>query len=359
MPPATKPRPLPELPPEKSWQRYSANHELPLAGMSSFFVHAILIGVIALAWLLYSMHRDDGADTPPSQDVVMISGGGDGFGGMGAEPGLPGEAAPKLTETTPDPMPVPIDLSTNDTVNLKDAPKVELTIPEMALPEIKTDVDSVLANLEKEANKQPKKAAPKKAARIAMSGTGNPNGQGGRGGAGGGLGMGNQGMGPGTGGFGGRLATKAQIFAMRWHFDLGRNAREHVDQLGAIGVIVVFHAPNGIDYFVDDLKRRPVVLHPGNIRKFKDAVQWHNVSTGSIVALARELRLQFVPTEVYLYVPKHREEIIAAEEERFTKATRNTSKNIKQTKFIFRLRNGKYEPEATEQIGFDGRIYRP
>jgi hypothetical protein len=357
MSPATQAKKPPlQPPPEKNWQRYSPNHELPLAGMTSLFMHGFILGVVGLGWLLYFVQRDSDNSKPPSQDVVMITGEGDGLGGMGAEPGLPGEEGPKLTELTPQPEAVPFELT--PTENFKEAPKVELSVPETPLPETKTDVESVLSKLEKEANDQAKKLPAKKAARIAMSGTGNPKGQGGRGGTGGGLGMSNQGMGPGAVGVGGRLATKAQIYAMRWRFNLAGNAKQHVEQLKAIGLVVVFHAPNSIDYFVKDLSRRPAALSPGNINQYRDAVQWHNESPQSILDLAKELRLTFVPTAIYLYVPKEREETIAAEEARFSKAVSNNANNIKETKFIFRLVNGKYEPEAIEQTGFDGRILK-
>ena len=353
-----KESPLP--PDEKFWQRYSPNHELPLAGMSAFFLHGLVIGLIGLGWLLYYVQRDSESSKPPSHDVVQIAGGGDGFGGMGSEPGLPGESAAQQTEVPDEPIPLVTEAVPDQTANLKDAPQVELNVPEIKFTETKTDVDSILANLEKEAVDKAKKANPpaKKTARIVMSGTGNPKGQGGVGGAGGGLGKGNQGVGRGVGGLGGRQATKAEIYAMRWKFNLGRNAKEHVDQLKAVGLVVVFRSPRGVDYFVNDLNRRPVAMREGNISQFKDAVQWENTKLDSLVDLSKELRLDFIPTKVFLFLPKDREETIAAEEFRFAKAANNNAKNIRETQFIFRLRNGAYEPEATVQVGVDGRVYK-
>ncbi len=350
--------PYSQPPAEEFWQRYSPNQELPLAGMTSLFVHGLIFGVVGLGWLLYFVQRDSESSKPPSQDVVQITGGGDGFGGMGAEPGLPGEPGPKLTEVTSPTDPTPSNDVPNETATLKDAPRIELSIPEMSLSETKTDVESVLAKLEKDAKEQAKKSPVKAAARISMPGTGNPKGQDGRGGTGGGVGMGNQGRGSGAGGMGGRLATKAEIYAMRWRFNLGNNAKEHVDQLKAIGLVVVFRAPSGVDYFVKDLNRRPVDLRQGNIKQFKDAVQWENTKVNSLVDLARELKLSFVPSKVFLFLPRDREEAIAAEEFRFAKGANNNSNNIRETHFVFRMRNGHYEPEATLQVGLNGQVYK-
>src|SRR5207302_10748926 len=93
----TQPMPSPLVPPdEKFWTRYSPHHELSLAGMTSFFIHALVIGLMTLAAFWYLFQRESETNKPPSMDVVQVAGGGDGFEGLGGEPGLPGDA--KQTE---------------------------------------------------------------------------------------------------------------------------------------------------------------------------------------------------------------------------------------------------------------------
>jgi hypothetical protein len=340
-------------PDERFWQRYSPHHEFPLAGMTSFFIHALVIGILALAGFWYLFQRESESNKPPTMDMVQITGGGDGFEGAGGEPGSPGAAGPNQTETILSPMTSPVEMVPD--TSLKDAPKLEFTIPEIDLTEPKGDLESLLSKLEKDAAAQAKKeTAPAKK----PPGTGNPKGTGGQTGTGGGPGKGTQGTGLGVGGPGGRKATKAEIYALRWRFSLGQNAKEHVDQLKAIGMVVVFRSPRGVDYFVNDLNRRPVALKEGNIAQFKDAVKWENTSMTSLVDLQRELKLDFVPSKVLLFLPMDREEKIAAEEYRFAKASNNNVKNIKETHFEFRLRDGAYEPVTIFQVGFDGRIFK-
>src|SRR5437016_12516859 len=100
---AAKEKPKPLLPPdEKFWQRYSPHHEFPLAGVTSFFIHGLVLGILVLAALWYMFQRDSDSYKPPSMDVVQVSGGGDAFGeGAGGEPGLPGEPR---AEVTPSPL---------------------------------------------------------------------------------------------------------------------------------------------------------------------------------------------------------------------------------------------------------------
>jgi hypothetical protein len=344
-------------PDEKFWQRYSAHHEFPLAGMTSFFIHALVIGVMALAGFWYLFQRESESNKPPTMDMVQLAGGGDGDEGAAGTPGLPGNPGPKEMETVLNPAtgavePVPEAI-------LKDAPKLELAVPEVDLTESKSDLESMLSKLEKDAAEQAKKTVKKESSPAKKQPSPSTvKGGGGEGGTGGAGGKGTKGIGTGAGGPGGRKATKAEIYAMRWRFNLGRNAKEHVDQLKAVGLVVVFRSPQGVDYFVNDLNRRPVALKRGNIAQFKDAVQWENTSMTSLVDLATELRLEFVPTKVLLFLPMEREEKIAAEEYRFADANKNKVQNIKETHFEFRLRDGVYEPVAVFQVGFDGRIFK-
>src|SRR5262245_37272678 len=116
---AKQQRPL--LPPdEKFWIRYSAHHELPLAGMTSFFIHGLVFGLMALAGFWYLFQRESESNRPPTMDMVESAGGGDGPEGAGGEPGFPGEANPKQTEFVPSPMTNSVEVPELGT-NLKEA----------------------------------------------------------------------------------------------------------------------------------------------------------------------------------------------------------------------------------------------
>jgi hypothetical protein len=339
------------LPPdEKFWERYSPHHELPLAGVTSFFIHGLVIGIMVLAAFWYLFQRDSESNKPPSMDMVQVAGGGDAFAGKGGEPGLPGDN-PMPTEFVPSPMTNVKETLPNLDTNLKDAPPMELDIPEVRHPDAKQDVESVLAKMEKEAAEQAKKdnTPVQKPRKLVTPGTGNPKGAGGQGGSGGGLGKGTKGSGLGSGGPGGRKATKAEIYAWRWRFDLTGSGKDHANKLAAFGVTLAIPTAEGKYLFIQDLRRRPVDLQPGNIERFKDAVKWKNSEPGSLRDLAKELQLRFVPTVVIMLLPQDREEKMAAEEMRFAQKMGRPPQQIQATWFDFRLRDGVYEPVAFRQ----------
>ncbi len=230
----------PILPPEeKFWQRYSPHHELPLAGATSFFLHGLVLGTMALAAVWVMFQRDSESNKPVSIDVVTFTGSGDGSEGAGGEPGGPGEPA-RLTEFTPGAVAEPREISPETSANLKDAAPAEFAIPEVV--QRSDELESMLANLEKDAAQQANKTPPSKPAKIAMPKTGNPKGRGGLGGAGDGPGKGSKGTGIGLGGVSGRKATTAEIYAWRWRFDLRGGGKEHVDKYVAMGVTVALRA---------------------------------------------------------------------------------------------------------------------
>lgn len=340
---------VPLVPPdEKFWQRYSPHHEFPLASMTSFFVHGIIYGVLVLAGVLYMMRRESDTYKPPSLDVCVLQGGG-GDEGKGAEPGLPGDSQP-MNDVVSAPVSRAVDTATDTPIQFKEAPKLDIAIPEVGTTEVKDDLENQLAKVEQEASNQAKKEAAPKPPKIAMPGTRNPTGQGGLGGSGGGLGKGTKGTGLGpAGGPGGRPATKAEIYAWRWRFDLTGGGKEHVEKYLAMGVTVAVLAPDGKYLFLGDLRRRPVERTPGNIAKFKDAVMWQNTKLESLVALSKELQLGFVPQQVIMLLPREREERMAAAELEYAQKTGRPPQQIQATWFDFRLRDGAYEPVVLTQ----------
>lgn len=354
-----KPRPL--VPPEEAfWQRYSPHFELPLAGMSSLLLHGLVIGVIIVITATYFFQGGEENVSPPSMDVVMLSGGGGGEEGAGAEPGAPGEAGQEQTaELTPaganemSPSELPADL--------KEAAPIELDVPDATAPREDSAAD-LFKEIREEAKKQSESKTEKKPVaskprplpgvgkKVAKFGTGNPKGAGGLGGSGGGPGRGTKGRGTGFGGGPGRTATRAEVLAWRWRFNLQGSPREHADKLAAIGVTLAIPKRTGGGFLIArDLKRRPVEVRFDDLADFKDAVKWYNTDAQSVRGLANELQLPFVPPHVILLLPKDREQKMAAEEARFAREHRRNLKTVRATWFDFRIRGGGYEPIAIRQ----------
>ncbi len=354
------PRPL--IPPEESlWQKYSSHYELPLAGATSVFLHGAIVGVLVILTigLLFSANVE--ATKPPKMDVVMIEGGGAGFEGLGGEQGLPGApdaGNPKRTEQLTPQAPNERPEMRQPPRLLKDQP-IELGLPliDDGTPPLPDDLALELAKIAKEADVEVKKEMKlpttepgtefKKTGPI---GSGNPKGVGGLGGAGGGPGAGNkQGAGTGKGGFGGRKATKQEIYAMRWHFDLSGDPREHARKLAAIGVTLAIPDPAGGFLVITDLNRRPVDPRRDNLMGFQEAVKWYNTKPDSVQSLARELQLPFVPRYVVLLLSRDREEKMAEAEKQFAAQNRRDLKSVSMTRFDFRLHNGAYDPTVIQQ----------
>lgn len=354
----------PPIPPEESlWQKYSPHYELPLAGATALFLHGTIVGILAIGAIAMLFAANAEATKPPKMDVVMVEGGGAGFEGLGGEQGSPGDAnagGPKRTEQITPLTPNERPESRQPPRLLKDPP-VELGLPliDDGTPALPEELALELAKIAKEADEQVKKemkiavAPPEPGSdgkKVGPKGSGNPRGVGGLGGAGGGPGAGNkQGAGVGKGGFGGRKATKQEIYAMRWHFDLSGDAKEHARKLAAIGVTLAIPEPTGGFMVIADLNRRPVEMRRDNLMGFQEAVKWYNTKPDSVQSLARELQLPFVPRYVVLLLPRDREEKMADAEKQYATQHRRDVKTVTMTRFDFRLRNGAYDPTVIAQ----------
>jgi hypothetical protein len=346
------------IPPEETaWEKYSRHFEMPLASATSLFLHGTIIGIMAIGGMAFFWAASQEAARPPKMDVVMLEGDGSGLEGLAGEPGLPGPpdaGAPRRTEqvTLQSPPNQP-----ERSAPRKDAP-IELELPfiDDSKAPLNPQVSIELERIAKEAQEQAQKELKKPSAQADSGsdkrntgprGTGKLKGQGGLGGSGGGLGMGNRkGAGVGKGGIGPGNATKQEVYAWRWNFDLSGNAKEHARKLASIGVNIAVQNPKGQVFFITDLNRRPVPFEPGNLPDPKKVVSWRNTKQDSIGALAQELQLSFMPVFVQMLLPKEREEKMAAEEERFAIEQRRDLKTVRRTWFEFRLRNGAYEPVA-------------
>ncbi|MBM4072066.1 MAG: hypothetical protein FJ271_24535 [Planctomycetes bacterium] len=339
-------KPPADLPDENTfWRRYSPHHECLLSTVASVTCHGLVLGVLILSGLVsISWGRSESA-RPPNMDVVQLPA-GDGFdgGGGGGDPaplGTPAEAILAKTneaKTLAQKLPEFQDIKT-PLLNVPDAPLLE--------PGDAADPFQELARSLKEVGKEPVKKDKTKVVGTVGDQKGVPGGKG-SGGSGGG-----DGVGPNTGKKGRfgvpRGATRQEILARKWRFDMSGDGKEHADKLAAIGVILAVPDANGNPLFIRDLKRRPVQARPGDISKFKDAVRWNNYKPDSVFILARELQLPFVPKFVAMYLPRDREEKMAEAEKRFAQRLSRPLENVTATWFDFQLRNGVYEPVVIRQ----------
>jgi len=358
-PPEDKKELLP--PDEKFWQRYSPHYEMPLAGMASVLAHALIFGILFVSGLIALMNWRGEASRPPNMDVIQIEGGGIGLddpggGGFGdgkeAGPMSDGQPILETKENSSEPLP-------QNAATLTELPKVELEVPDLSTDPTQTDSANVmetLMNVGKEADVQAKKEviAPKMpgpstgGTKKGEGGLGKGQGKGVGSGIGPGSGLGRPGTGKGTGP-GGKPATRQQILANRWRFDLSGDAHQHAEKLAEIGVTVGLLDPRSNFLVVQDVKQRPVRLRTENLAKYKDAVTWFNRQPQSLQGLQRELGLPFMPQAVVLLLPKDREEVIAAEEARFAQQQGRSPEMVNATWFDFRLRDGAYAPIALRQ----------
>lgn len=332
------------------WTRYSPHHECLLSWVGSATGHGLVIGVMFLSGLAISWGRSDSA-RPPNMDVVQLPP-GDGF--PDGESGTPSpfgqaNAAEAITPQVKETKSAAVLLQDK----FQDIKGPQLDVPDAATlaPGESEDPFKDLAKGFEQIGKEP----PKQLAKANVAGNvGDPKGvkgSTGLGGVGGGVGPGRgKGKGPGIGsGLPARSATRQEILARKWRFDMSGDGKEHADKLSAVGVILAIPDPSGKPLFIRDLKRRPVEVRPGDIGKFKDAVHWINNKPDSVFILARELQLPFVPKFVAMYLPREREEKMAEAERRFAQRLSRPLERVNATWFDFQLRNGVYEPVVLRQ----------
>jgi hypothetical protein len=346
-------------PEEVFWRKYSPHHEALLSGVGSFVVHGLVVGILFLAGLSLLWARQSEELRPPNMDAVMVEGGGDGFEGGGSEPAADGSPdGSNKTENVDGPPKTPQETP----IASKDKLEDPLTPPQFDIPPVagndagelvqNAEVAASLQEISAEVERDMKIVRPKKSVGPVgtPNGTGKKTGKGGLGGNVGGPGKGNK-KGPGTGTSGGfgRKKTKQEILAWRWRFDLSGDGKEHADKLDAMGVTLAFADQAGKFLVARNLKRRPVDARRESLEPYKDAVKWYNTRAESILGLAREIQLPFVPRYVVLLLPKEREEKMAEAERRYAESRGRKVSTVSATWFDFRPQNGAYEPVVIRQ----------
>lgn len=347
-------------PEERFWKRYSPHHEAPLAGMTSIFIHGVVLGFMVFGGIAFLFRNRDEASKPVNIDVVLVSNSGSGAdgpeGAMGTK-GAPGDPASQEAATPASPQPPQNLPEIASPLPKVDVPKVNLDFPAAAdapMVDAKDETEATLETVRKSVEEaikrgeKPPAPMPKAAIGALAKPAGRPGGQGGnngRGPMGDGPGLGKKGIGIGGGGPGGKQ-TEADVFAWRWNFDLSGDSRQHADKIAAMGFVLAFPDPKNSDKLLvaRDLRRRPVILDPTPASKFESAVKKGNTKADSVAALARELQLRFVPSMAIILIPDGLKQKMANEEARYAQQTGRNLEKVEHTWFDFRLANGAYQP---------------
>jgi hypothetical protein len=303
--PASKLQPV--LPEERFWIRYSPHHEMPLSGLSSFAIHALIIGFLIL-WAAYlASILKPRPDRLPVEPVRFASGGGGGIkGGTSTGPGsqgaLPQENLGKEQGKQP------------DNPDLIKTPLVQLTEAEVSRLPFKED--PIAKRLIQRGDNEFMKAfasLDQQAQNSLRRGVNGSPGQGGTG-TGGGKGSGHdKGVGAGTGS--GQQATLSQREKrmLRWKmiFDT-RSGQDYLSQLhglDAILAIPVGRKPNGEIHYkiIRDLKSRPAKLLEEDLDKIQ-RIYWFDTRPDSVASLAQALGLRQAPPHIVAFIPKELED---------------------------------------------------
>jgi len=279
----TKAGDWPLVPPdERFWQRYSPHYELPISGVSSFAVHAVVLGLAAtiatLGWFLI-------ADNKPIPIEVVLPGGGNpkGIGDAPADGPLPEDIQrsepPKPDEQPDEPKELP-RVNKSDSTPLPNVPKD---------PAGKRDIENSGAAVSRLARL--KEDADKKLMAI-------PAGRG-LGGPGKGVGKG-RGPGPGNGsGLGRSGGVDNRKRSLRWVLLLEhRDGEALLRQLDGLNAIIGVPEGDGTKArVVRDLKQE---LKHGDTT---ERIYWWESKEETVRMLARALGISPAPRDFVMFFP--------------------------------------------------------
>jgi len=334
---STKPggdRPL--VPPdERFWQRYSPHYELPISGVSSFAVHAVVLGLAAViatfGWFMLQENKPI-----PMETVELPGGSGANPKGIGNAPGdgalpenLPRDQQPKPPDKPPE---QPSDLPP---VNKSDGQAPPLPADPAGTRAIDDSGSTArLSGLQDAASK-------KLMASLAGKGEG---GSGSGGGKGKGKGTG-QGDGVGSG-KDGNLNNRAKRL-LRWTmiFDT-RDGADYRSQLDAFGAIVCVPEANGKFRVVRDPKNEV----KGDVTDLQ-RVFWWDTREESVRSLALAIGVKPVPTQIVAFFPVEFEEKLFRLERREMERRKGhwRETEIKETQFRVVRRGSTFEPVVADQ----------
>jgi hypothetical protein len=345
-----------QLPTEHFWKCYNPQNELPLSGAGAIALHAMALGVIALAVYLSTRPERVEALTPPSMDVVEIQGGGgnDGFGmGPGVGPTIPGQGTQLAKVQNPDLKELlkandpnqKLDVTSKpDQLKVKDPDSKSSTEPDKS--------DAVFDAVLSDAKQEIAKSMNVKVEQLQTMGRiGGMSGSGGGKGGGKGSGFGSH-SGAGSGNSPtGAVLTKQQKRQSRWRIHFSADGKRHVRELKAIQATLALPTPKQGIYHLVDLSGPTAKVTQNDLRQHGTKVCWFNDghdNSNSLTALAKALGLPSVPKYVVILLPDGMEQEMAELEASYKGVPEAL---ILETHFgIVERDNGTFGPVVIEQI---------
>jgi hypothetical protein len=341
--PAVDPKSL--VPPDDAfWVRYSPHAEMPLSGVSSFALHALIFGLLLLcAYPLAGLFVKPVHQVPVEAVRFDLGGGGGNLKGEGDGPGGPRTRPPEEVggnETNPQENPT------------KDTLKPDPERPH--LPDLVKRFDPESARFIAQANPPENLKAFTKLSEdarkaLALGPRHDPGKGGGGSGSGGGTG---DGRGTGTGnatGEGKANLTQREKRMLRWTMLFTTaNGNDYLNQLkglGAILAIPVKETDGERDYkIVRDLSSKPAQLLTEDIGKIQ-RIYWIDDKPGSVAQMMTALGLTIRPSHFVAFMPEKVEEQLFELEKKAAKG--RDEDQIAETRFKVKRVGDHYEPELT------------
>jgi hypothetical protein len=322
------------IPPEETlWKRYSPHHEAPLSMLGSGALHFVVLLIVIVSVLIGIWWLKSQAKPLPIETIRMPGGGGGSPKGSGNGPGIGAGGEDVAADPNHDPSGEALQRPQLDVEEAKQM-KVEFRDD----PAARRYIEEGNENLKKIARLDPD-------ARNKLRDGVNPGkGQGGTGkdgGRGSGEGKGN---GPGKGE--GKMLNEREKRMLRWSmiFDT-RSGQDYRDQLAGLGAIVAVPTPDGKDYKMCDLSKKPYQLVEEDLSK-NDRIYWVDDKPQSVRSLLSAIGVNGYASHFVAFMPRELEEELARKELAFHGLTED---QIYETKFKVYREGGKYNVKVVDQ----------
>ena len=336
------------LPPdEKFWQRYSPHQEAPLSAVTSFGVHALVIGgLILLAYLGWLGFGSTSKAIPVEAVNFERSGGGGSPNGKGNTKGSnPGLDTVETTDPNPEPFVPQLD------------ERVQLPTSVIDAAPAAVQSDESFTRLVKAGNPNTKIFQQLKGDVLAKlrDGLNSPKGRRGEG-SGGGSGNG-EGTGDGNdkGDRKGKLTNREKRM-LRWTMMFNTHAPgDYLLQLRSLGAILAI--PTGTDNknykIIRDLSGRGTPKLLDEDISTIQCIFWVDDRPQSVESLSRALHLSPVPGHIVAFMPAALEQQLFELEKKEAKCPED---EIFETRFeVIAMGRGKYQPRVVSVTRHSGR----
>ncbi len=306
------------------WTRYSPNGEVYISPISSFIIHAMLLGFILLGVLSFFRSEDQVEEIEP----VLVGDDTPGGGGgnvMGSNIGAPGLLSKKDD--------VSEDLKTDKTVK-PDEPIDDPKVVAPKAPALPEDPDSA-TRIEKQKKQDANRGIYIKDALSGEAGKG--KGGGGRGGGlGEGIGLGNGdkwGLGPSN-----RRGRRVERWEMLFNIS---GTEDYLRQLNALGCYIGIPDQNAKLMIVKNLNEKPAKWQYENLVEV-NRIYWYDTRPESARGVAELLQMNVIPSMFVCFMPQTIEKELLRVEMAFAKNYGVTKEeDIKSTQFGVAFRSGK------------------